>query len=379
MIKKIITYTLTIMGLLVIVGALAGTKILQFSAMAAAGAAFVPPAETVTAAKVTEAEWENSLSVTGSLAAVQGVTVATELASKVVAISFESGAKVKAGDLLLKQDTSTEEAQLGQLEATLALAKINLERSRNLLAEKTISQAEFDSSDAQFRQATAAANNLRAVIAKKTIRAPFDGRLGLRLVNLGQSLREGEAIVTLQTLDPIYVNFSLPQQRLPLLKVGGKLRVTSDAVAANAIEGQITAIAPEVDTATRSVRVQATLENKSEQFRPGMFANVTVVLPSTGANLVIPATAVLYAPYGDSVFVIDEKKNEKSGAMEKVLRQQFVRLGSAKGDFVVVTTGLKAGEQVVTTGAFKLRPGMSVVIDNALAPKAELAPKVTEG
>lgn len=379
MIKKIITYTLTILGLLVIVGALAGTKILQFSAMAAAGAAFVPPAETVTAAKVTEAEWENSLSVTGSLAAVQGVTIATELASKVVAIAFESGAKVKAGDVLLKQDTSTEEAQLGQLEATLALAKINLERSRNLLGEKTISQSEFDTSDAQFRQATAAANNIRALIAKKTIRAPFTGRLGLRLVNLGQSLREGEAIVTLQTLDPIYVNFSLPQQRLPLLKVGGKLRVTSDAVAANVIEGQITAIAPEVDTATRSVRVQATLENKSEQFRPGMFANVTVLLPSTGANLVIPATAVLYAPYGDSVFVIDEKKNEKSGAMEKILRQQFVRLGTAKGDFVVVTTGLKAGEQVVTTGAFKLRPGMSVVIDNALAPKAELAPKVTEG
>ena len=379
MIKKIITYTLTILGLLVIVGALAGTKILQFSAMAAAGAAFVPPAETVTAAKVTEAEWENSLSVTGSLAAVQGVTIATELASKVVAIAFESGAKVKAGDVLLKQDTSTEEAQLGQLEATLALAKINLERSRNLLGEKTISQSEFDTSDAQFRQATAAANNIRALIAKKTIRAPFTGRLGLRLVNLGQSLREGEAIVTLQTLDPIYVNFSLPQQRLPLLKVGGKLRVTSDAVAANVIEGQITAIAPEVDTATRSVRVQATLENKSEQFRPGMFANVTVLLPLTGANLVIPATAVLYAPYGDSVFVIDEKKNEKSGAMEKILRQQFVRLGAAKGDFVVVTTGLKAGEQVVTTGAFKLRPGMSVVIDNALAPKAELAPKVTEG
>ena len=379
MIKKILTYTLTIVGLLVIAGALVGTKILQFSAMAAAGAAFVPPAETVTATNVTEAVWENSLSVTGSLAAVQGVTIATELASKVVAISFESGAKVQAGELLLKQDTSTEEAQLGQLEATLALAKINLDRNLELLTQKTISQSEFDASEAQFRQASAAANNIRALIAKKTIRAPFAGRLGLRLVNVGQSLREGDAIVTLQTLDPIYVNFSLPQQRLPLLAVGGKVRVTSDAVEGSAVEGRITAIAPEVDTVTRNVRVQATLGNKSEQFRPGMFANVTVLLPATGANLVIPATAVLYAPYGDSVFVIDEKKNEKSGAVEKILRQQFIRLGSTKGDFVVVTTGLKAGEQVVTTGAFKLRPGMSVTIDNTLAPKAELAPKVTEG
>lgn len=379
MIKKILTYTLTIVGLLVIVGALAGTKIMQFSAMAAAGAAFVPPPETVTATAVTEAVWESSLSVTGSLAAVQGVTISTELASKVVAISFESGAKVKAGDLLIRQDTSTEEAQLGQLEASLALAKINLERNRELLAQKTVSQSEYDSSEAVFRQATAAADNIRALMAKKSIRAPFSGRLGLRLVNLGQSLREGEAIVTLQTLDPIYVNFSLPQQRLPLLAVGGKIRITSDAVTGGPVEGRITAIAPEVDSATRNVRVQATITNSSEQFRPGMFAQVSVLLPATGSNLVIPATAVLYAPYGDSVFVVDEKKNEKSGVMEKILRQQFVRLGSAKGDYVVVTTGLKAGETVVTTGAFKLRPGMAVTIDNTLAPKTEIAPKVGEG
>jgi membrane fusion protein (multidrug efflux system) len=379
MIKKILTYTLTIIGLLVIVGALAGTKIMQFTAMAAAGAAYAPPPETVTATAVTEAVWESSLSVTGSLAAVQGVTVSTELASKVVEITFESGAKVKAGDLLIRQDTSTEEAQLGQLEASLALAKINLERNRELLAQKTVSQSEYDSSEAVFRQATAAASNIRALMAKKSIRAPFSGRLGLRLVNLGQSLREGEAIVTLQTLDPIYVNFSLPQQRLPLLAVGGKIRITSDAVTVGPVEGRITAIAPEVDSATRNVRVQATITNASEQFRPGMFAQVSVLLPATGANLVIPATAVLYAPYGDSVFVVDEKKNEKSGAMEKILRQQFVRLGSAKGDYVVVTTGLKAGETVVTTGAFKLRPGMAVTIDNTLAPKTELAPKVGEG
>jgi len=378
MIKKPVTYALTILGLLAIVGALAGTKILQFSAMAAAGAAFAPPPETVTAAPVTEAVWENTLTGIGSLVAVQGVTVSTELASKVVAISFESGAKVKAGDILIRQDTTTEEAQLGQSEAGLALATINLKRSKELLAEKTVSQSEFDASDAQFRQTTAAVANLRALIAKKTIRAPFDGRLGLRLVNLGQSLREGEAIVTLQTLDPIYVNFSLPQQRLPLIAVGGKIRVSSDAVTAGSIEGAITAIAPEVDTATRNVRVQATLANASEHYRPGMFAKVTVILPATAANLVIPSTSVLYAPYGDSVFVIDEKKNEKSGVMEKVLRQQFVRLGSAKGDFVIVNAGLKAGEQIVTSGAFKLRPGMAVVIDNTLAPKAELDPKPVE-
>ena len=198
-----------------------------------------------------------------------------------------------------------------------------------------------------------------------------------RSVNLGQNLKEGDPVVSLQTLDPIYVNFSLPQQNMSVLAAGGAVRLTSDAAPGETFEGRINAVNPDVDAITRNVRLQATLANAAEKLRPGMFATVTVVLAQTETVRVIPTSAVLYAPYGDSVFVIDEKKNDKTGQAEKVLRQQFVRLGTARGDFVAVSSGLKEGEQIVTSGVFKLRPGESVVIDNTLAPDAKLAPKPT--
>ncbi|WP_414660252.1 efflux RND transporter periplasmic adaptor subunit [Horticoccus sp. 23ND18S-11] len=375
MLKKVIIYTLTVIGLVLIVLALGGTKILQFKSMGAAGAAYSPPPEIVTASPVVEQAWEKILTATGSVAAVQGVTVGAEMAGKVEKIAFVAGATVAAGDLLVQLDVSNELAQLRSAEAASDLAKLNLDRAKSLREKDSNSAADLDIANAQAKQAAAAADSLRAIIAKKTIRAPFAGRLGLRLVNLGQILKDGEAITTLQTMDPIYVNFSLPQQRLSAISVGDTVRVASNALADELIAGKITAIAPEVDPATRNVRVQATLGNSAERLRPGMFATVTIVLPEKSTNLIIPATAILYAPYGDSVFVVDEKKNEKSGAMEKVLRQQFIRLGPARGDFVTVETGLKVGETVVTTGAFKLRPGMAVVIDNKLAPDAKLAPK----
>jgi membrane fusion protein (multidrug efflux system) len=303
------------------------------------------------------------------------VTIGAELPGKIVKIALESGASVKAGDVLVQLDISTEEAQLRAAEATAALAKANLERARDLRQSNTNSLAELDAADAQAKQAQAQAENMRASIAKKTIRAPFAGRLGLRLVNLGQILKEGEAITTLQTLDPIYVNFSLPKQRLPLIAAGNTVRIETDAAPGQTIEGKITAISPEIDPATRNVRVQATVSNVGETLRAGMFVNVDVVLPTSTEVLMIPVTAVLNAPYGDSVFVIDEKKDEKSGKVEKVLRQQFIRVEGAKGDFVNVVEGLKPGESVVTSGVFKLRPGMNVVIDNKLAPPAQLEPK----
>lgn len=372
MIKR---FALTTLSIVVIVGALVGTKLLQFRAMAAAGAQMTPPPETVTSAAAREEQWPNTVSATGSIAAVQGVTIGAEMPGKVAKIAFEAGALVKEGDLLVQLDTSSEEAQLRAAEASAQLAKANLDRSRDLSAKATISQAEFDAADAEFKQAVAQADSIRATIGKKTIRAPFAGRLGLRLVNLGQILREGEAITTLQTLDPVYVNFSLPQQRLSILHAGASVRLTTDAAPDAVFEGKITAISPEVDEVTRNVRVQATVPNTGEKLRAGMFANVQVVLPTAEKVLVIPATAVLYAPYGDSVFVIDEKKNEQTGQVEKVLRQQFIRLGEARGDFVAVTTGLKPGDTIVTSGVFKLRGGMPVAIDNTLAPNAELAPK----
>jgi len=376
MFRKIIQFLASFIGFaLLIAGPLIVIKGTQFKAMGAAGAAMVMPPTTINADKVREDVWVNSITGTGSLVAVQGVTVAAEVPGKVVGIAFEPGAVVNAGDILVQQDVSTEQAQLRAAVATAALGKANLDRARDLRQSNTNSPAELDAADAQAKQAAAQADSIRAIIAKKTIRAPFAGRLGLRFINLGQILKDGEAITTLQTLDPIYVNFSLPQQRLSQIATGGTVRVTSDAAAGRVFEGRITAISPEVDPVTRNVRVQATLANKEEKLRAGMFANVEVVLPETTRVLAIPVTAVLYAPYGDSVFVVEEKKDEKTGQNQQVLRQQFVRLGPARGDFVSVVDGLKPGETVVTAGVFKLRPGMPVVIDNKLAPSFQLAPK----
>ena len=371
MIKKL---AFTILGLFIVVGGLVVIKKQQFAAMGAA--AFMPPPEVVTAAAVQADTWENSISVTGSFAAVQGVTVSAEMAGKVSKLSFDAGATVKEGDVLVQLDVSTEEAQLRAADATAALAQLNLTRARELREKGTNSASDLDAADAQAKQSAAVADGIKAVIAKKTIRAPFGGRLGIRLINLGQNLREGDAIVTLQTLDPIFVNFSVPQQRLSLIAPGAIVRVKTDAAPGEVFSGKINAINPDVDPSTRNVRVQATITNNSaEKLRPGMFALVEIVLPTTDAVLAIPATAVLYAPYGDSVFVIGDKKDEKSGQTHKEIRQQFVRLGATRGDFVAVESGLKAGDQVVTAGVFKLRPGMAVTIDNKFAPEAQLVPK----
>jgi len=375
MIKKIFVYIATVFGLLVVIVALGGTKKLQFAAMGAAGAAFDPPPETVTAQAATEETWENVLTANGSVAPVQGVMVGAEVPGKVVSINFDSGANVAVGDLLVQLDVSTESAQLRAAESVADLAKINLGRARELREKGTNASSDLDAAEAQAKQAAAAADNLRAVIAKKSIRAPFTGRLGIRLVQLGQILRDGESIVTLQTVDPIYTNFALPQQFLASLKVGENVRLTTDASPGETFPGKITAIAPEIDAVTRNIRIQATFANPAAKLRSGMFGSVAVLLPPTGSSLVIPSTAILHAPYGDSVFVITDGKNAKTGAAEKTIRQQFIRVGTARGDFVTVVAGLKPGEWVVTTGIFKLRPGMSVIVDNALAPKAELAPK----
>ncbi len=362
----------TLIGLAVLIGLPALIKLQQFEAMGAAE--MTMPPETVTADRVTRMSWPNTITATGSLVAVQGVTVSAELGGKIVEIAFESGDRVETGDLLLRLDVSAEEAQLRSAEAAAKLAKINLVRNRDLRVNKTVSQSDLDTAEANYKQATAQVDNVRAAIAKKTLRAPFAGHLGLRQVNLGQIVEQGTPIVTLQTVDPIYADFSLPQQRFSLLKPDTGVKVTTDAAPGQEFPGRIIAVNPEIDQATRSVRVRATLANKGEELRPGMFANVEVMLPTQDEVLAIPATAVLYAPYGDTVFVIDEQQDESSGEKKLLLRQQVVRLGETRGDFVAVMKGLEEGEQVVTSGVFKLRPQMAVVIDNTLAPDAQLAP-----
>ena len=368
--KKMI---ISIVVLMVLVAFIGGIKVLQIERMTAQ-ARQSPPPEIVTSAVVHKETWESLLTAVGSLQAVQGVMVTAELTGKVVNIAFKPGTMVQAGDLLVKQDTSTEEAQLRAAEAEAELAKINLERRRELLERKIISKSEYDNAETHYKQTMAQADNIRTIIAKKTIRAPFAGRLGIRLVNLGQVLNEGQAIVSLQSLAPIFVDFLLPQQELSKIRPGLTVRVTADAPD-QVIEGKITAINPQVDAATRNIRIQATVANPQEHLRPGMFVKVAVVLPTQNEVLAIPATAVLYAPYSDSVFLVEDKKNEESGRPVKVVRQQFARLGEKRGDFVSVVSGLKEGEIVVSTGVFKYRNGQEVTVDNTLAPEFKLRPK----
>jgi len=360
-----------ILGLILIVAILGAVKALQIGAMIDQGKKFVPPPETVTTATARAESWDTALTAVGTLTAVQGVTVAAELPGKVVKIAFDPGTAVLKGDILLKQDTTSEEAQLPGAVAQATLARSNRQRAETLLKDQIISQADFDTTVASHVQALSLADSIRATIAKKTIRAPFSGRLGIRQVNLGQILREGDPIVTLQTLDPIYADFTLPQQQLARLRLGLPVKVTADALPGETIEGRITAISPLIDADTRAVKIQATVSNRAEKLRAGMYVNVAVGLPVRQKVLIIPATAVMYAPYSDSVFVIEQAKDGKG----TVVRQQFVRLGEKRGDFVTLNSGLKDGETVVSTGVFKLRNGQSVVVDNNNAPTFQQSPK----
>jgi membrane fusion protein, multidrug efflux system len=372
MLKKLF---LAALGVFILVGAILYAKLGQFAAMGEAAKNKGQPPETVTAMRVDESQWVQSIPAAATVSAVQGVTVSAEVAGRVTRIGFESGATVSAGDILLQLDTASEEAQLASAEASAALAKADLERVRKLGKRELASRDAVDSAEARVKETVAQVGNMQALIEKKTIRAPFPGRLGLRLVNLGQVLREGDAIVSLHTLDPIYVDFSIPQQRIRSLKKGLEVRLTTDAAPGETFSGELIAMNPEVDSATRSVRVRARVANPEETLHAGMFAKVEVILPDEQTVLPVATSAVLYAPFGDSVFVVDRQKSPpQSGEPDLVLRQQFVRLGRARGDFVDVVDGLKPGESVVTSGVFKLRTGMKVVIDNRLAPKAQLSP-----
>lgn len=372
-------FLFSIVGLIILVAVLVGVKGLQIKRMIAQGESYVPPPTPVTTAEVQSASWPTELTAVGSLEAFQGVMVTAELSGKVVKIDFDPGSVIKAGDLLVQQDTSSETAQLRSAQASMQLALLNLERAKELLPSNVISQSSYDGVEAQYKQAAAQVDAIQATIAKKTIRAPFAGRLGIRQVNLGQILNDGDLIVSLQAMDPIFVNFQLPQQELAKIRQGFKIKLTTDALPGKVVMGTITAINPQVDSATRNIRIQATVANKDEQLHPGMFVNVAVALPKERAILAIPATAVLYAPYSDSVFIVEKKKADGSAGGGSVVRQQFIRMGDKRGDFIAVASGLEEGQTVVSTGSFNLRNGQSVVVDNTLSPEFKLAPKPEEG
>jgi membrane fusion protein (multidrug efflux system) len=370
--RKIIIAIIVVVG---IAGGLAGVKTLQIRKMIAGGKGFAPPPESVSTTVAHEEKWQGTLTAIGSIAAFQGVTITPDIPGTVREIAFESGAVVAKGDLLARLDTSSEEAQLRAIEAQVDLARINLERAKNLRKDDMISQSELDTAEATLKQNRANADTVRAAITKKTVRAPFAGRLGIRLINLGQYLDTGKPIVSLQSLSPVYADFSLPQQELSRLKTGMKVRVTTDAYPDKQFEGTLSAINPDLDPSTRSVGLQATFPNADQLLRPGMFARVEVLLPEEQAVLVIPATAVLSAPFGDSVYVVEPKPAGTNGAAGLVVRQQFVRTGRGRGDFLSVESGLKPGERIVSSGIFKLRNGMAVVESNEIVPKAAEKPR----
>jgi membrane fusion protein (multidrug efflux system) len=339
-----------------------------------AGKAFVQPPESVSSAIVQQQKWQENLTAIGSVVAIQGVIISPELAGTVREIAFESGAVISKGDLLVRLDTSSEEAQLRAVEAQLDLARINLDRERKLREQNMVSQSELDSAEATMKQMQANADEIRTVIEKKTIRAPFSGQAGIRQVNLGQYLDSGKPIVWLQTVSPVYADFSLPQQDLSRLSNGMPVQLHLDAYPDHQFAGTITAINPGLDQATRSVGLRATFDNPEQLLRPGMFARVEVLLPERKDVLVIPATSVLRAPSGDSVYVIEPQTGDANGKSGEKVRQQLVRLGAERGDFVSVQTGLSPGERIVSSGQFKLRTGMAVVEKNDIAPKASETP-----
>ena len=369
MIKKLFIGVLIV---LVVLGGLAAVKTMQIKTMIAAGASFVPPPETIASAVAQEEKWPETIPAVGSVNASEGVTVAPEIAGTVSEIAFESGATVKQGDLLVKLDASSELAQLRALEAQVDWAKVSAERLRKLQADKTVSKSELDQAEAALKQANANADNIRAIIDKKTIRAPFAGRLGIRLVNLGERLDAGKGIVSLQSLSPLFVDFSLPQQELARLQTGLKVTAISDSYPDKVFDGELAVISPELDAVTRSIKLRAKFENADERLRAGMFVKVSVVLPEAQPVLAIPSTAILRAPFGDSVFVI-------SGSTNLTVQQKFIRTGRTLGYFVSVESGLKAGDRVVEAGVFKLRNGMSVVENNETTPKTSQTPNPPNG
>jgi membrane fusion protein (multidrug efflux system) len=365
---------LTLTGVAVFIAVIGFVKIRQVQAGIAKNSSFQPPPEAVTTIRASQERWPSSVDAIGTVEAVHGVTVAADLPGLVSRIEFESGKKVRAGDVLVRLDTRQEQAQLAAAEAQRSLTTVNFERMKGLREKGITSQAEYDKAAAEHKQAVAQTGETQASIGRKTIRAPFSGVLGIRQVNLGQYLKPGDPIVELQSLDPIYVNFDVPQQQLGDLRVGAEVRVTAQGIEKSAASGTITAINSIVDQGTRNIEVQATLANPEEKLRPGMFVQAEVILGASNPVVALPASAINFAPYGNSVFIVGQMKG-KDGKPYSGVRQQFVKLGGSRGDQVAVLSGVKPGEEVVTSGVFKLRSGAAVVVNNKVQPSNNPAPK----
>jgi membrane fusion protein (multidrug efflux system) len=358
----------------VFIAALGSFKYMQIRKAIEQGSSWTPPPEAVTTTIAKEEQWPDTLTAVGSVVPVKGVTVSADLPGIVDKIYFESGGTVREGVILVQLDTTQERAQLSAAQAQLDLGRLNWARMKGLRDQGIVSQADYDRSVAEDSQAESGVKELRAVIERKTIRAPFAGRLGIRQVNLGQYLASGAPIVPLQSHAPIYVHFTVPQSQMPAIRIGGEVTVHGDGLPGAEPTGKITAVDSVFDERTRNAQVQATFGNEDGRMRPGMYVEARVVLGENKNAVTLPATAVSYAPYGDSVFIVEDMKDQK-GKTYRGVRQQFVKLGPARGDLVAVVTGVRAGEEVVTSGVFKLRNGASVVVNNEVKPPASATPK----
>jgi membrane fusion protein (multidrug efflux system) len=357
-----------------ILSGLGVVKFKQIQTAMAQGAAFQPPPEAVTTIVAREERWASTLNAVGSAAAVQGVTVSADLPGTVDRVAFDSGRAVQAGEVLVELDTRQERAQLAAAEADRDLARINFDRMEGLLSESVISKAEYDRAASARKQTEAKVGEILATIARKTIKAPFTGILGIRQVNRGQYLKAGDPVVGLQSLHPIYVNFDVPQQDADRVRVGHSVQVTAKDIGSAPFTGQVTALDSVVDQNTRNVKIQATLANPEGKLRPGMFVDVEV---ATGANqtvIALPASAISYAPFGNSVFIVTETKTP-DGKPYKGVRQQFVNVGPTRGDQIAVLSGVKPGDEIATSGLFKLRTGVAVLVNNSIQPANNPKPK----
>jgi membrane fusion protein (multidrug efflux system) len=365
---------LMLIAAVALIGALGFVKFQQIKAAIAQGAAYQPPPEAVTTIAAKKENWPAAFAAIGTVAAVQGVTVSADLPGIVDSLAFDSGQSVSQGDVLVHLDTRQEQAQLAAAEAERDLARVNLARLDGLVNQRAIARADYDRAAAEQKQTEAKVGEILATIERKTIRAPFSGILGIRRVNLGQYLSAGDAVVPLQSLDPVYVNVGVPQQYAGPVHVGTTVRVVSEDLGGADFVGRVTAINSVVDEATRNIQVQATLENPKHQLRPGMFVQTSLSLGANRSIVALPASAISYAPYGDSVYTVTDLKGQ-NGQTYRGVHQQFVKIGDARGDQISILSGVQPGEEVVTSGVFKLRNGAAVVVNNKMQPSNERAPK----
>jgi membrane fusion protein (multidrug efflux system) len=334
------------------------------------------PPQTVTASAAHTSPWQSKIEAVGSLRAVKGADLSLEVAGVVGEIAFNSGDDVEAGAELLKLRDDDDVAKLDSLKATAELNEITYQRDQKQFQLQAVSQATLDTDAANLKNAKALVAQQKAMLDKKFLRAPFAGHLGIRAVDLGQYLGAGTAIVTLQALDPIFIDFFVPQQAVDQVRLGQQVAVQIDAYKDQTFTGEISAINPKVDASSRNVQIRATLKNADHKLIPGMYATVEIPTGAPANLITLPQTAITYNPYGDTVYIVDNKGNDASGKPQLVARQNFVTTGATRGDQVAVLKGVGEGDMVVTSGQIKLHNGTTVLIDNSITPTADASPTV---